>query len=196
MKVYSKTKMKEIITKRIIGIEILRMILCFRIVLLHYYTGNNKFINKLRKNFFQVPCFFFISFYFLCSIISKKNISKMKLRLERLFIPYIIYPIIIWVINNAMFSIINFNRFNRFLTLNELKNQLIIARGIKGIRMLWFQFNLLILTFVFFISSLILKTQFLLFFQIISLSSYIFQYSGINYYFFTQYTINQLSLVY
>ena len=71
------------------GIEILRLFLCFRIVLLHCYTSNNRFINKLRGNFFQVPCFFFMSFYFLYSTIDKKDISKMKSRLERLFIPYI-----------------------------------------------------------------------------------------------------------
>ena len=78
--------------KRLIGIEILRTFLCFRIVLLHYYSSNNNFINKLRKkNLFQVPCFFFISFYFFYPIISTKNILKMIMRLERLFIPYYIY---------------------------------------------------------------------------------------------------------
>ena len=85
-------------SKRIIGIEILRMHLCFRIVLIHYYSSNNKYINILTKHRFQVPCFFFISFYFLYPIISRRKISKMKLRLERLIIPYIIYPIVVWII--------------------------------------------------------------------------------------------------
>jgi peptidoglycan/LPS O-acetylase OafA/YrhL len=87
MKISStEKKEKNNASKRIIGIEILRMYLCFRIVLLHYYSSKNKFINKIRRNHFQVPCFFFISFYFLYPTISTKNISKMKLRLERLLI--------------------------------------------------------------------------------------------------------------
>lgn len=181
-------KEKNNIGKRIIGIEILRTFLCFRIVLLHYYSSNNIYINKLRKNFFQVPCFFFISFYFLYPIISKRNILKMKLRIERLFIPYIIYPIIVWIISDTMFFIIRFNIFNRFFTLNDLKTQIIVAKGIEALNTLWFIFNLLILTFAFFIASFFIKKNYLLFFQIISLISYLNQYSGINYRFFSQYT--------
>ena len=135
---------RNIIFKRIIGIEILRMFLCFRIVLLHYYSGKNKFINKIMSNFFQVPCFFFISFYFLYPIISKKKLIKMQFRLERLFIPYIAFAIIIWIFNNIIFFLIKYNRFNRYVTLKELKLQLIIGRGIQGVGQLWFHFNLLI----------------------------------------------------
>lgn len=76
-------------SKRIIGIEILRMFLCFRIVVLHYYSSNNKYLLKLKEHQFQVPCFFLISFYFLYQIIIRKNYQKLKLRLERLLVPYI-----------------------------------------------------------------------------------------------------------
>jgi len=174
--------------KRLIGIEILRAFLCFRIVLLHYYSSNNKFINKLRKNLFQVPCFFFISFYFLYPIIFTKNILKMRIRLERLFIPYIIYPNFVWIINNLMFYIMNSNIYNRYLTLIELKTQIIVGKGIAGLGALWFLFNLLIFTFIFFITSFLINKNYILFFQIISLISYIIQYSEINYRFFIQYT--------
>jgi hypothetical protein len=112
----------------------------------------------------------------------------MKLRLERLLIPYIIFPIIVWIINNVIFFIFKFNRFNRFLTINQLKIQLIVARGIVGMGALWFIFNLLVFTFIFFISSILLKKKFLFYFQIISLISYIIQYRGINFRFFSQYT--------
>jgi len=175
-------------TQRNQGIEILRMFLCFRIVLLHCYSSNNRFINKLRRNFFQVPCFFFMSFYFLYPTVKTRNIIKMKIRFERLFIPYIIYPIIVWVSNNLMFILFKFNRFNRLLTLNELKIHIIIGRGISGISVLWFLFNLQILTLLFFIFSFILKHNFLLIFQIITMFCYLIQYNEINYLFFIQYT--------
>ncbi len=175
-------------SQRNIGLEILRMFLCFRIILLHYYSGKKKFIIKLKKN--QVSTFFFISFYFLFPIISKRNTRKMKLRLERLFLPYIIYPNIVWIINNLMFLVIKFNRFNRLLTLNELILNLLVGKGIFGIGVLWFHFNLIIFSIIFFIASFLLENNFLTIFQILSSLSYIIQYSKINYIFFKSYTIN------
>ena len=177
-------------TKRIIGIEILRTFLCFRIVLLHYYSSNNKYLVQLVGHRFQVPCFFFISFYFLYPAISQKNINKIKLRFERLLIPYIIYPILVWIFNNLMFLIIKYNRFNRLLTFKELLLNLIVGKGIFGIGVLWFHFNLIILSLLFFIFSFILKSYFLILFQIIALITLIIQYSEINYQFFNGYTIN------
>ena len=51
---------------RNLGIEMLRMFLCFRIVLLHYCSPKNKIIKSLKRNRFQVSCFFlflFISYF-------------------------------------------------------------------------------------------------------------------------------------
>lgn len=176
--------------QRNIGIETLRMFLCFRIVLLHYYSSNNVYILKMKENRFQVACFFFISFYFLYPTVSQRNIHKFSIRLERLLIPYLIYPIINWIINNVMFLIFKFNRYNRLLTINDLKKQIIIGRGIYGISALWFHFNLIILTISFFICFSLIKKQNLLFFQIAAIISYNIQYSEINFRFFKQYTEN------
>lgn len=183
-----ENKDKKKFSQRNIGLELLRTFLCFKVVLLHYYTGNNKTIKNIQNNHIQIPCFFFMSFYFLYPIVLKRNIIKMKLRLERLLIPYIIYPISFWLINNLIFFIFKFNRFNKYLTLKELEIHLIVGKGIHGIGVLWFQFNLLIYTFIFFIISFILKKFYLVFFQIITLISYLIQYSGLNYNFFSQYS--------
>ena len=86
--------------------------------------------------------------------------------------------------------IIKFNRYNGFLKLKDLTTQIIVGRGIYGIAVLWFHFNLLIFTIFFFIFSFILSNHFLNFFQIFALASYTLQYSGINYRFFKQYTEN------
>jgi len=176
--------------QRNLGLEILRMVLCFRIILLHYYSGKTKFIKKLVSNRTQVSCFFFISFYFLYPMISSRNIHKMKLRLERLFFPFIIYPIVVWIVSNLMFLVIKFNRFNRLLTLRELKLNLLVGKGIFGIGVLWFHFNLIILSIFFFITSLLFKNEFLTITQILSSISYIIQYSKINYILFRPYTLN------
>ena len=134
--------------------------------------------------------FFFISFYFLYPIISKGNSEKMKLRLERLFIPFIIYPISVWIINNFMFLVLKYNRFNRLLTLHELILNLLVGKGIFGIGVLWFHFNLIFLSIFFFITSFLFENYFLIIFQILSSFSYIIQYSKLNYRFFQSYTVN------
>lgn len=182
------TKDKKV--HRNLGIETLRMFLCFRIILLHYYSSKNAYILKMKHNRFQVSCFFFISFYFLYPTVSQRNIQKIRIRLERLLIPYLIYPIINWIINNAMFLIIKFNRYNRLLTINDLKIQIIIGRGIYGIATLWFHFNLIIFTILFFIGFSLLKQYNLFFFQIITMISYHIQYSEMNYIYFNQFTEN------
>ena len=187
MDLYLPFEKREII-KRNLGIELLRMLLCLIIILIHNYSSKNQFIKSLVNNRFQVPCFFFISFYYLYPIVFRRNMDKMKLRLERLLIPYFVYPIVIWMINNLLFLLIKENRFKRFLTLRELAMHLIIGKGIKNMGVLWFQFNLLIITIFFLLSSFLLKRFYLLFFQIIALISYILQYSEINYQFFSKYT--------
>ena len=89
-----------------------------------------------------------------------------------------------------MFLIIKYNRFNRLLTFKELLLNLIVGKGIFGIGVLWFHFNLIILSLLFFFFSFILKSYFLILFQIIALITLIIQYSEINYQFFNGYTIN------
>ena len=89
-----QTKKKKI--ERNIGLEILRMLLCFWVVLFHSINHSNDFIlNYIVKKKFHVPCFFFISFYYFFPIIKDRNSTKMKLRLERLSLPYFIWPVFI-----------------------------------------------------------------------------------------------------
>ena len=100
------------------GLEILRMILCFWVVLFHCLkkTDNNIILNFKRK-MFHVPSFFFISFYFIFPIIRRKNTNKMILRLERLLIPYLFWPLITFAVNNLLFLYYNSYIFNILLYL-------------------------------------------------------------------------------
>ena len=85
-------------------------------------TDNNIILNFKRK-MFHVPSFFFISFYFIFPIIRRKNTNKMILRLERLLIPYLFWPLITYAINNLLFLYFKRSRFNRLLSLYELFEQ-------------------------------------------------------------------------
>ena len=88
------------------GIETLRTILSFFILTRHFLK--KQFITNYLTRFifyaqpFYVPLFFLISFYFSFNTFASRNINKIKLRFTRILIPYVIWPIILWIrINNS-----------------------------------------------------------------------------------------------
>ena len=154
-----------------LGIEILRAILCFWV--LSFHSLKNKKINYFlfyvtKTKFFHVPCFSFMSFFFSYNIFAERNITKIKKRLERLLIPYIIWPLTIFVIDN-----IYNHKF--IISLYQLKIQIISGR--QFMIPLWYLFSLIFLTLFFFIISIIFKNHFLFFLQLLTILIYIAQYS-------------------
>ena len=167
-------------TERNIGLEILRMILCFWVLLFHCIHHSNNFIlNIILQKKFHVPCFFFLSFYYFFPIIKDRNSNKMKLKLERLFIPYLIWPLFIWCFNNLLYLTIEKNRFGRMISFKELKLQIITGR--MFFIQLWFIFNLLILSIFFFIISFLYGYIFMLILNLVSIICYLIQHFGDNY---------------
>lgn len=162
----------NIINKNInLGIEILRFCLCFWVLSYHCLNRNkiNYFLFKITKTkLYHVPCFSFISFYFSYSIFLHRNINKFKRRIERLLIPYIFWPILIFIINNFPY-----NRTN--ISFYQLKIQLVFGRQFMA--PLWYLLSVIFLTLLFFILSNLFKTKFLLLTQLFEIFSYIIQYS-------------------
>ena len=173
-----KSKIKE----RNIGLEILRVLLCFWVLLFHFlHKSNNKILNTLLIKKFHVPCFFFISFFYFFPIVADKNIYKMKLRLERLFIPFILWPSFIWSFNNIIYLTFNKNRIGRLLSIEELTLQILTGR--KFMIQLWFLFHLLFLSIIFFILSYLYHVLFFLSINLIATLFYVFQYFRYNYFY-------------
>ena len=171
------------------GIQLLRMILCFWVVCFHCLKVENKILrNIIFVKLYHVPTFVFISFYFLLNNLYTRDIRKIKHRFIRLLIPYFAWPLIIWIINNILYLLSNYNRFNRYLSLYELYIQLLIGRSFHPV--FWFQFNLIILTILYFIIAFIFKKNFLFIFIMIGMLSYILQYSNYNYNLFKNYKRN------
>ena len=155
---------------------------------LYHCTGNSKnnIINYIKSIKYHVPCFFFISFYYLYPIICSKKVEKMKNRLERLLIPYTFWIFIFWIISDSSF-LLSSNKI--ILALNDLKIQLIVGR--KFMAHLWFMFNLIFFTIAFFIISFLFKgINYLFILQLASITSYLFQYSGIYYNYFNNFNYN------
>lgn len=172
------------------GLNILRVILAFWIVIAHCANLRNKALMKiiLGKNF-HVPTFMMISFYFFYNNFFTRNIKKIKLRFIRLLIPYIIWPIIRFFLNNILSFIYGEEKNRKFIKIQFLINQIILGRKIHAV--FWFQFNLIIITLLFTIISFLFNKENLLYFLIlIFMVSYILQYSSLNYNYFIKYNIN------
>ena len=92
---------KENINKKNInyGLALLKSFLSFLVIIIHNFkknSTNNKIILKIAYNRIPtVPSFFIMSFYFMCNNLLSLNIKLLLKRLERLLIPYIIWPIFI-----------------------------------------------------------------------------------------------------
>ena len=84
------------------GIELLRFILCLWIVILHCSNVKNEHKKYIGRGF-HVPTFILISFYFYFPTIKNRNILKINSRFQRLLLPYCVWPIIRFILNNIFY---------------------------------------------------------------------------------------------
>ena len=172
--------------KRNYGIEILRMVAAFFVIIYHIYKPKNITQKKfIIKHGFHVPTFLIISFYYLNYNLINRKVDKIKERLERLLIPYLFYPIIIYIIYNFLYTFFHFEKLR--INLYQLIIQFIVGRPIHSV--LWFQFNLILITVLFYIIAFIFKSYYLPFLQILGILSYLLQFSNINYNYFKEYKV-------
>ena len=131
---------------------LLRMYLSLLVINTHCFRPSKSFykyiyIAKLLKNNIHVPIFYIMSFYFCYELFSSKNIIKIKLRFERIIIPYIIWPIIFYILNNFLIN------YKNKITVNDLIKQLLYGHNFFPV--LWFQYVLIIMTLIIVISELL-----------------------------------------
>jgi len=166
------------VTKTInLGIQILRFLLCYWIVLVHCSDVKAEHGKYLYKGF-HVPTFMLLSFYFYYSILSNKIIDKVISRFQRLLIPYIFWPLF-----RVIFRIKGpdgeFTIKNHFL-------QLLIGCPIH--RIFWFQFNLIFLSLFFAIILFAFNQIRINILILLGLFSYYLQISGFIYRILISYT--------
>lgn len=177
---------KKEVKKINLGIQLLRMILSFLIVFVHFY----RIRNSKKRNFFYpkkylpyyVPCFFFISFFFSYNVFVSRKPGKIRERLIRILIPYIGWPIIAWLRKNILY----YNIKGKNL-LKHLYYQLLIGYGFYEYGSFWYLFNLIFISLFFIIIILLFNKYYLYYLFIISFILYIFECSKYYTYFFNRY---------
>ena len=169
-----------------IGLAILRIYLSFLVVNAHCFIPSDTIkklvIIKFIRNSFPVPIFYILSFYFCYKLFISKNIKKIKIRFQRLLIPYFIWPIIVWSLRN--FLSLLFIKIGK-LSLKELILQ--ILTGHIFVPVLWFQYNLIFITLLTVIIHLLFNENMIWFILInIQIFGIFFTYSNYNFQFFSE----------
>ena len=107
--------------------------------------------------------------------------NKIKGRFERIMIPYFSWSFIYWIFNIIYFYILKKECKHSLIDfLNNLINGHIFNVA------LWFQNNLILLTIIFIIIILLLKKFYMNALILLGITSYILQYTGLNYRFFSK----------
>ena len=179
------------------GIAILKAYLSFLVIIIHTFnikSTKNKLILKIVSNRIpKVPSFFIISFYFICNNLLTLKFKLLLKRLKRLLIPYIIWPIIIWIVNKILKN--KYDDKNLY-TFEILKLQLLY--GHMYMTQFWFLWNLIIVTIIYYLIIFTFRKNSLFIFHLLLLISYQLQYSGysynnffINFPYYNKYTISR-----
>ena len=171
------------------GISILKVLLAFSVISTHCFNKNstkNKIVLFLTKNRrIHVPSFIIISFYFLSNNFVSFNLNYLLRRIKRILMPYIFWPIIIWIIS----IIFNLKKKDEKFpdSYQELKLQLLW--GSLFIPQFWFQWDLMAITFVFYIIIQIFRKHSLFILQLLLIMAYISQYSSHYSNYFTKFPL-------
>ena len=167
-------------------LAVLRVYLCFNVINSHYLRTTpiimNKYIIRIIRNNLHVPIFFLMSFYFSQKLFLSKNVSKIKQRFERLLIPYFIWPMIIYLINNFLYY--TFGLIFK-ISLNDLIIQLMTGHCFVGV--LWFQYNLVFATLLIIIIIFLFLNYSVTILLNLCIFAFYFQYSNLNYKIFSKY---------
>jgi hypothetical protein len=174
-----------------IGLGILRPILAFCVIISHCYNpqyaiGKWKFFHGRTQNlYFHVPIFFIMAFYFSHKTFVSSNLKKKNERIQRLIIPYALWPIIFYFMNNNLLK--KYRIVSNIIPFGLLKSQLLFGVGLGFMGILWFQWNLIIITILYFLIIIIFGKNTNIFLIFIGITSFIYQYNGKNKLFFSKY---------
>lgn len=181
-------KAREIKKEINVGLQLLKIYLSYIVVNSHCLKISNvpKKLKYILVNNLHVPTFFIISFYFFHNTLISRNLNKFYQRFQRLLIPYIIWPFIIYIINNIILFFYKIKLAHCFL---DLRNQLLT--GCSFIPTLWFQWDLIFETFIFIIIELLFHKYIIFILINIGFLAYFLQYSNYNYYLFRYYNFER-----
>lgn len=165
------------------GLCVLRMLMCFEVILCHFWTPNGEWVltpfNWLKLC--AVPIFMLMSFYLTAHVYVGNDDSKRQKRLWRITFPLLAWGVIYWI----AFSTFSLFDSNIQVGVVDLLFQITTGHSEHFNATMWYQFDLLVITIIFiccFRHLFIYKARLILY-LLLSISLAL-QYSGINYFLF------------
>lgn len=131
------------------GLAMLRMMMCFTVVLCHFWDaadarGVMRVFRFLRA--YAVPVFMILSFIFSQKAFLQHDRQKVKSRFERLIIPQVGWAVMYWVVYILIDRTIG---MGLQLGIGDLLWQLFTGHSPKLNAVMWYQFDLILLTALF-----------------------------------------------
>lgn len=157
----------------ILGVQILRMIYAYLIVVLHFGHNTGQLYNFCWKYIdFYVTSFFLISFYFSFKVFSSRYIAKVKERFIRLLFPYIFWPLFIFIKRK-------YRAYKRGMSCQhsykDLYYQFLVGNPIHGL--MWYLFDLIFLSLFFAVIAFLFKDYHLYFLYFLFFLILIYNYT-------------------
>jgi len=132
----------------------------------------------MRSNKLHVPSFIIMSFFFTHNILISSDFHRIYKRFERLLIPYIGWPIILFCIYNLI--LLSGKKYYTF-SFKKLIHQIILGNAWTIPFHFWFLFDLILTSIIFLLILKTMKNHYLFIFLILLMFSYFLQYSELNY---------------
>lgn len=165
-----------------IGLSILRTFMCFLVILCHFWTANvpdtgwKGWLHFLKG--YAVPVFMLLSFFLTEKILISHDKERIIKRFQRLLVPYLCWPLIYWILYNVL------DWWKRGSGLgcgiSELFWQFLMGHSARLNGVMWYQFDLMVLTLLFLIILYIFRRKYMLVLCICMMAAWFFQYSGWN----------------
>ncbi|MCQ2520936.1 MAG: acyltransferase [Lachnospiraceae bacterium] len=163
-------------------VSLLRIIMCFIVVCDHFEPTSNTIAENfvIQYGNIAVPCFMFLSFYFMGDDIKKNRTDKIKNRILRLYIPIFVWNIIYFGCKNIIFVVLG--NPTEIIGINSLIEGLLFTHVLGLANQLWFLFSQIIILIVIVIFLSYAKNdkyQNVMLIFLIAIALFI-EYSGVN----------------
>lgn len=162
------------------GIALLRPILTFSVIMVHFWNSNNKMLSNVLNDFISlsVPVFMLISFFLTESVFSFLSKEKFIRRIRRLGWPYVFWGGANWVALIVTEKIFNMEIIDGF---HSLFWQILTGHAYHVNTPLWYIAVLLWISLFFFAIFSIFKRKAVIIIHVIGSCALILQYSCLNY---------------
>ena len=169
------------------GIALLKIIMCYEVVFLHYSGadyGKCAAIN-IPLALHAAPMFFLIAFFYSEKWVVAGDVQKFLLRIKKLLIPYVAWTIIYYIVLKLLYF---FSGSEQILEYRELVYAFLFGHSLKLDSVLWFQWDLIIITALLFLLFKCCRNTKAGYGVLVIISgiAIAMQYTGINYNFFSQ----------